>query len=81
MALFKRNGIELKRFDVGDLVYDEYYGTGLVVDLDRRFDEMMVKFQRPENNIWLTPVTVRGLTVVSKSKDRQHLTTPSQKKT
>ena len=80
MALFKRNGKELKRFDVGHLVYDEYYGTGLVVDLDRRFDEMMVKFQRPEDNIWLTPITVRGLTVVSKRKDREHLTTPSQHK-
>jgi hypothetical protein len=80
MALFKRNGKELKRFDVGDLVYDEYYGTGLVVDLDRRFDEMMVKFQRPEDNIWLTPVTVRGLTIVSKRKDREDLTIPSQDK-
>ena len=80
MALFKNNGTELKRFAVGDLVYDEYYGAGLVVDLDRRFDEMMVKFQKPEDNIWLTPVTVRGLTVVSKRKDREHLTTPSQHK-
>ena len=80
MALFKRNGKELKRFDVGDLVYDEYYGTGLVVDLDRRFDEMMVKFQKPEDNIWLTPVTVRELAIVSKRKDREDLTTPSQDK-
>ena len=72
MALFKRNGKELKRFDVGDLVYDEYYGTGLVVDLDRRFDEMMVKFQKPEDNIWLTPVTVRELAIVSKRKDREN---------
>jgi hypothetical protein len=81
MALFKRNGKELKRFDVGDLVYDDYYGTGLVIDLDRQFDEMMVRFQKPEDNIWLTPVTVRGLTIVSKRKDREDLTTPSQKKT
>ena len=80
MALFKRNGKELKRFDVGDLVYDDYYGTGLVVDLDRRFDEMMVRFQKPEDNIWLTPVTVRGLTIVSKRKDREGLTIPSQDK-
>ncbi len=80
MALFKHNGTELKRFDVGDLVYDEYYGTGLVVDLDRRFDEMMVRFQKPEDNIWLTPVTVRGLTIVSKRKDRERLTTTSQDK-
>ena len=80
MALFKRNGKELKRFDVGDLVYDEYYGAGLVIDLDRQFDEMMVRFQKPEDNIWLTPVTVRGLTIVSKRKDREGLTIPSQDK-
>ena len=80
MALFKRNGKELKRFDIGDLVYDEYYGTGLVIDLDRRFDEMMVRFQKPEDNIWLTPVTVRELAIVSKRKYREDLTTPSQDK-
>ena len=71
MALFKHNGKELKRFDIGDLVYDEYYGTGLIVDLDRQFDEMEVKFRKPENNIWLTPVTVRELAIVSKRKDRE----------
>jgi len=31
MALFKHNGKELKRFDIGDLVYDEYYGTVLLL--------------------------------------------------
>ena len=61
MGLFKNNGTELKRFDLGDLVYDEYYGTGVVIDLDRRFDEMEVKFRKPENNIWLTTFSVKNL--------------------
>ena len=71
MGLFKNNGTELRRFDLGDLVYDEYYGTGVVIDLDRRFDEMEVKFRKPENNIWLTTFSVKNLEVVSKAKDRE----------
>ena len=27
---------ESKRFDLGDLVYDEFYGSGLVIDFDKR---------------------------------------------
>ena len=80
MGLFKNNGTELKRFDLGDLVYDEYYGTGVVIDLDRRFDEMEVKFRKPENNIWLTTFSVKSLEIISKAKDRGALTTPSQNK-
>ena len=81
MGLFKNNGTELKRFDLGDLVYDEYYGTGVVIDLDQRFDEMEVKFRKPENNIWLTTFSVKSLEIISKAKDRTPLTTPSQDKT
>ena len=80
MGLFKNNGTELKRFDLGDLVYDDYYGAGVVIDLDRRFDEMEVKFRKPENNIWLTAFSVKNLAIVSKAKDREALTTPSQDK-
>ena len=80
MGIFKNNGAELKRFDLGDLVYDEYYGAGVVIDLDQRFDEMEVKFRKPENNIWLTTFSVKGLEIVSKAKDRGALTTPSQNK-
>ncbi len=80
MGLFKNNGTELRRFDLGDLVYDDYYGAGVVIDLDRRFDEMEVKFRKPENNIWLTTFSVKGLEIVSKAKDRGALTTPSQNK-
>jgi hypothetical protein len=80
MGLFKNNGIELKRFDLGDLVYDDYYGTGIVIDLDRKFDEMEVKFRKPENNIWLTTFSVKSLEIVSKAKDREALTISSQHK-
>ena len=80
MGLFKNNGTELKRFDLGDLVYDDYYGTGIVIDLDRKFDEMEVKFRKPENNIWLTTFSVKSLEIVSKAKDREALTTSSQDK-
>ena len=80
MGLFKNNGTELKRFTLGDLVYDEYYGTGVVIDLDRRFDEMEVKFRQPENNIWLTTFSVKSLEIISKAEDRQLLTTPLQDK-
>jgi len=71
MALFKNNGKELRRFDLGDLVYDEYYGTGVVIDLDKKFDEMEVRFQKPEDNIWLTPISIQKLEVVSKAKHRK----------
>ena len=80
MGLFKNNGRELKRFTLGDLVYDEYYGTGVVIDLDQRFDEMEVKFRKPENNIWLTTFSVKSLEIISKAEDREPLTTPSQDK-
>ncbi len=80
MGLFKNNGTELRRFDLGDLVYDDYHGAGVVIDLDRRFDEMEVKFRKPENNIWLTAFSVKNLAIVSKAKDREALTTPSQDK-
>tara|TARA_Y100000310_G_C20181398_1_gene578301 strand:- start:86 stop:331 length:246 start_codon:yes stop_codon:yes gene_type:complete len=80
MGLFKNNGTELKRFTLGDLVYDEYYGAGVVIDLDRRFDEMEVKFRKPENNVWLTTFSVKSLEIISKAKDREPLTTSSQDK-
>ena len=80
MGLFKNNGTELKRFTLGDLVYDEYYGTGVVIDLDRMFDEMEVKFRQPENNVWLTTFSVKNLEIVSKAEDREALTSPSQDK-
>jgi hypothetical protein len=80
MGLFKNNGTELKRFTLGDLVYDEYYGAGVVIDLDRRFDEMEVKFRKPENNIWLTTFSVKSLEIISKAEDRELLTTPLQDK-
>ena len=80
MGLFKNNGTELKRFTLGDLVYDEYYGAGVVIDLDRKFDEMEVKFRKPENNIWLTTFSVKSLEIISKAEDRELLTTPSQDK-
>ena len=71
MGLFKTSGNELKRFALGDLVYDEYYGAGIVIDLDKKFNEMEVRFRKPENNIWLTPFSVKSLEIVSKAKDRQ----------
>jgi len=80
VGIFKNNGTELKRFALGDLVYDEYYGTGVVIDLDRRFDEMEVRFRQPENNIWLTTFSVKDLEIVSKAEDRESLTAPSQDK-
>ena len=43
---------EITRFGIGDLVYDEYYGRGVIVDFDERFDEMEVSFK--EGCEWLT---------------------------
>jgi len=73
-----RPGKEIKRFGLGDLVYDEYYGSGVIVGFDERFDEMEVSFK--EGCEWLTTHTVRGLVCVSRAKDREPLTTPSQDK-
>ena len=58
-----------KRFGLGDLVYDEYYGSGIVVDFDERFDEMEVNFK--DGRVWLTTLSVRSLTLVSRAEDRQ----------
>ena len=80
MGLFKSNGRELKRFALGDLVYDDFFGTGIVIDLDRRFNEMEVKFRKPENNVWLTTFSVKNLEIVSKAIESEHLTTTSQDK-
>ena len=61
---------ESKRFGLGDLVYDEFYGSGLVIDFDKRFDDMEVNFLK-EGRIWLTPISLKNLTIVSKGKDRE----------
>ncbi len=58
-----------KRFGLGDLVYDEYYGSGIVVDFDERFDEMEVNFK--DGRVWHTTLSVRSLTLVSRAEDRQ----------
>ena len=55
-------------------------GVGIVIDLDVKFDEMHVKFQKPENSIWLIPSGVRSLVIVSRAKDRKRLTITSQDK-
>ena len=60
---------EITRFGIGDLVYDEYYGSGVVVDFDERFDEMQVSFK--EGCEWLTTICVRGLVCVSRAEDRE----------
>ena len=62
---------QTKRFGIGDLVYDEYYGSGLVVDLDERFDEMEVNFK--EGREWLTTNSVSGLSLISRAKDRKKI--------
>jgi len=60
---------KIKRFGIGDLVYDEYYGSGIVVDFDERFDEMEVSFK--EGREWLTTHSISGLSLVSRAIDRQ----------
>ena len=60
---------EITRFGIGDLIYDEYYGRGLIVDFDERFDEMEVSFK--EGTEWLTTPSVKGVTLVSRAKDRE----------
>ena len=62
---------QIKRFGIGDLVYDEYYGSGLVVDFDERFDEMEVNFK--EGREWLTTNSVSGLSLISRAKDRKKI--------
>jgi len=60
---------EIKRFGLGDLVYDEYYGRGVIVDFDERFDEMEVSFK--EGCEWLTTHSISALSLVSRAKDRE----------
>ena len=75
--LFRPNQ-QIKRFGLGDLVYDEYYGSGIIVDFDEKFDEMEVNFK--EGREWLTTHSIMGLTLVSRAEDRKRLTFPSQDK-
>lgn len=70
MALFKNNG-KVKNFNVGDLVFDEYYGAGVVIDLDESFGEMEVRFRKPDDCVWLTSWSLDNLQIVSKAKHRK----------
>jgi heat shock protein HspQ len=67
--IFKAKAKETGRFALGDLVYDEFYGRGLVVDFDRKFDEMEVSFKN--GAVWLITRSVGSLRIVSRAKDRQ----------
>ncbi len=60
---------EITRFGIGDLIYDEYYGRGVIVDFDERFDEMEVSIK--EGREWLTTHTINGISLVSRAKDRE----------
>jgi hypothetical protein len=66
-----RSRKETKRFKLGDLVYDEFFGRGIVIDLDERFDEMQVSFHaKVRETVWLTTNSVKLLEVVSKVIDQ-----------
>jgi hypothetical protein len=64
MTLFKKKADSFKKFKKGDLVYDLYYGSGIIVDTDERFGELEVRFR--EELTWLTPPTVESLQLVSR---------------
>lgn len=64
MALFKKIDKSFKRFRKGDLVYDDFYGSGIIIDTDVRFGELKVSFK--DERVWLTPVTVESLQLVSR---------------
>jgi len=62
--LFKRKNKTFKKFKKGDLVYDEYYGSGIIIDLDERFCELEVSFK--EERTWLTTMSIEKLQLVSR---------------
>ena len=64
MILFKKKNKSFKQFKKGDLVYDEYYGSGIIIDTDERFGELEVSFR--EQRTWLTPPTIESLQLVSR---------------
>ncbi len=43
--LFRRKNKAFKKFRKGDLVYDEYYGSGIIIDTDERFCELEISFK------------------------------------
>jgi hypothetical protein len=61
----------VKNFRVGDLVYDPYYGAGVVIDLSDELGDMEVRFRKPEKCIFLSPITINTLEVISKAKHRK----------
>ena len=60
----------VKNFCVGDLVYDSYYGHGVVIDISAHLGDMEVRFRKPDACIFLSPVAIKTLEVVSKAKHR-----------
>ena len=62
--LFKKRNKAFKQFKKGDLVYDEYYGSGIIIDTDERFGELEVSFK--DERTWLTPPSVECLQLVGR---------------
>ncbi len=62
--LFRRKNKAFKKFKKGDLVYDEYYGSGIIVDTDERFCELEISFK--EEKTWLSTPSVEKLQLVSR---------------
>lgn len=60
----------VKNFRVGDLVYDSYYGPGVVIDISVQLGDMSVRFRKPDACIFLSPVAINTLEVISKAKHR-----------
>lgn len=67
--LFKESA-SVKDFRVGDLVYDSYYGSGIVIDISAQLGDMAVRFRKPDACIFLSPITINTLEVISKAKHR-----------
>jgi hypothetical protein len=62
--------LKSREYRVGDLVYDQFYGIGVVIIIDESLCDMEVRFRKPEKNIFMDANTVATLTVVSRAEHR-----------
>jgi RNA polymerase-interacting CarD/CdnL/TRCF family regulator len=60
-----------KNFRVGDLVYDQFHGVGVVIDICDQMCDMEIRFRRPEEVIFMNTDSLDMITVVSKATHRK----------
>jgi hypothetical protein len=65
------NNHKVRNFHIGDLVYDEMYGTGIVIDICVQMCDMEIRFRHPEKIILMNTESIDMLTIISEAAYRK----------